>query len=57
LRAENIRVGTPSRTVTLRAGQPATIEWKGRPVSADAPWAAVVVQDGDIARRRELFGQ
>ena len=54
LRAENLAVRDPARTVTLRAGRPATIEWRGRPAAAEAPWFAVVVPDGDVARRREV---
>jgi hypothetical protein len=49
VRAENLRVGRPSR----RAGG---VEWKARPIAADAPWVAVVVPDGDVARRREVLG-
>lgn len=56
LRTDNLRGPAPERTVTLRAGEPATVEWKVRRTNADAPWAAVVVQDGDVTRRRELFG-
>ncbi len=56
LRTDNLRVGSPSRAVTLRAGQPATIAWKAHRVVADAPWAAVVVEDGNVARRRDAFG-
>ena len=50
LRAENLRVDRPSRTV--RAG---TTEWKARPVFAAASWFAVVIPDGDVARRREVL--
>jgi hypothetical protein len=57
LRSENLRVTAPSRRVTSRPGRPATIEWKVRRLNANAPWTAVVVEDGDARRRRELFGQ
>ena len=57
LRTENLRAATPSRTVTLRSGRPTTVEWKARRMRDDAAWAAVVVEDGDVVRRRELFGQ
>jgi hypothetical protein len=43
--------------VTLREGMPTTVEWKARRIRADTPWAAVVVEDGDVARRREVYGQ
>ncbi len=55
LRAENLRIEQPSRTVQRRAGMPAVVEWKARRVVADAPWFAVAVPDGDLARRREVF--
>jgi hypothetical protein len=57
LRTDNITVNSASRSVTLRAGQLATVEWKGRRVRADTPWAAVVVEDNNVKRRREVFGQ
>ncbi|HEX8211823.1 MAG TPA: glycoside hydrolase family 9 protein [Longimicrobium sp.] len=55
LRAVNLRIQQPSRTVQRRAGMPATVEWKARRIVADAPWFAVVVPDGDLARRHEVF--
>lgn len=55
LRTDNLRVGRPSRSVSRGVGT-TTIEWKARAVAADAPWVAVVVPDGDVARRREVFG-
>ena len=56
LRSDNLRVSQPVRSVTLRDGQPSTIEWRARRARADAPWVAVVVEDGDATRRREAFG-
>ena len=55
LRTDNVRDGSASRDVTLREGRPTTVEWKARRIQADAPWVAVVVEDGDATRRRELF--
>jgi hypothetical protein len=54
LRTADLAIDRPSRTVTLRAGQPATIEWTARPASPDTRWVAVVVPDGDVSRRREV---
>jgi hypothetical protein len=31
-----------------------TIEWKARPKTADIPWVAVVIPNGDVSRRREV---
>jgi hypothetical protein len=55
LRAENLRVEQPSRTIQRRAGMPAVVEWRARRIVADAPWFAVAVPDGDLTRRREVF--
>jgi hypothetical protein len=57
LRIENLAGDVTPRTVTLRDGAPAVIEWRVRRVDPAAPWVAVVVQDGDVARRAEAFGQ
>ena len=56
LRADNLRVAAPVRSVALRGERPTTITWTVRRVRADAPWTAVVVEDGDVARRREVHG-
>lgn len=42
LRTDNLEVSRPTRTVRLRAGRPATIEWTGRPRDARAPWVALI---------------
>jgi hypothetical protein len=55
LRTDNVRTANATRDVTLRDGKPATIEWKARRIRPDAPWTAVVIEDGDATRRRELF--
>jgi hypothetical protein len=57
VRADNLDVGTAPKTATLRAGSHITLEWKTRPMSADAPWVAVVIADGDVTRRREVLHQ
>ena len=54
LRTDNLAVAGPSRTVTLRAGRPVTLEWRGRPVAPDVRWVAVVIPDGDASRRQEV---
>jgi len=55
LRAENLVVDQPTKTVTRRAGVPVMLEWKARRAVADAPWVAVVIPDGDVSRRREAM--
>jgi hypothetical protein len=56
VRAANLRLRRATRTARLRADRTTIIEWKGRPGSAEAPWVAVVVPDGDLSRSREVFG-
>ena len=56
VRADGLVVDRPTRSVAPRpAGAPLTIEWKARPKTAGMPWVAVVIPDGDIARRREVI--
>ncbi|MEO7361679.1 MAG: glycoside hydrolase family 9 protein, partial [Gemmatimonadaceae bacterium] len=56
LRTENIQISQPqTRSVTLVNGGTTTIAWKGRRVGANAPWVAVAIEDGNAARRREVF--
>jgi hypothetical protein len=42
LRTDNLEVSRPTRTVRLRTGRPATIEWTGRLRDARAPWVALL---------------
>jgi hypothetical protein len=56
LRLENLTGDAKPRVVTLRDGAPAVIEWTVRRLDPAAPWVAVVVRDGDAARRAEAFG-
>jgi hypothetical protein len=55
LRAENLVVARPVRSILPRAGAAVTLEWTGRIKDVGAPWVAVVVPDGDVSRRREVF--
>ena len=54
LRAANLSVDRPVRSVSAVAGKSATIEWRTRPKATDIPWVAVVIPDGDASRRREV---
>ncbi|HEU5174402.1 MAG TPA: glycoside hydrolase family 9 protein [Gemmatimonadaceae bacterium] len=56
LRTENLRTGTPTRRVTVRAGQPGRVEWRGRVERRGEPWFAVAVEEGAPTRRREVGG-
>ena len=54
LRTANLAVDSPRKELLLTPGKSGTLVWKGRKLSANAPWIAVVVPDGDIAQRKEL---
>jgi len=56
LRADNLAIAEAEKTRTLRTGQAAKVQWKGRMRATDAPWIAVVIPDGELLQRRELFG-
>ena len=56
LRAENLDVDTDEKTLTLRPDAAATLEWRGKMISIDAPWVAVVVPDDDVTQRRDAVG-
>ncbi|HXG73158.1 MAG TPA: hypothetical protein VNJ04_21410, partial [Gemmatimonadaceae bacterium] len=54
LRSENLRVEGPTRKRDGRGHT--TFEWRARRIDRAAPWSAVVIPDGDVARRREVPG-
>ena len=56
LRTDNLRLRSTSPTAVRRLGTP-VFEWTARRVNVNAPWVAVVVQDGQASRRRELFAR
>jgi hypothetical protein len=56
LRTDNLDVDRPARRVALREDRETVVEWTGRIARTDTPWVVVVVPDGDVAHRRELFG-
>jgi hypothetical protein len=56
LRAHNLEIARPSRTLMLGAGGTATLEWSTRMRAVDQPWVVVAVPNDDPARRRERVG-
>jgi len=54
LRSHNLDVQQPVKTLGLRPGHAGDLTWAARVLAADEPWVAVVVPDGDVARRHEL---
>jgi hypothetical protein len=57
LRAENLVVDRPARTIVRQKDGSVLVEWKARVASRAEPWVAVVVPDGDVSRRREVAGR
>jgi hypothetical protein len=56
VRAENLVLDEPERQIQVSAGTPQTVVWKGKAVSTQAPWVAVVFPDGDLTQRKEATG-
>jgi hypothetical protein len=55
LRADNLVVERPVRTIARRADGSVMVEWKARLRVPDEGWVAVVVPDGDVSRGREVM--
>jgi len=56
LRMDNLIINDSSKTVILKAGNATSFEWKGRIISQDEPWVAVVIPDNKISQRKEIRG-
>ena len=52
LRTDNFRLDSPARPVNAGV----TASWTGRPIDPASPWTVVVIQNGDLANRRDLVG-
>jgi hypothetical protein len=56
IRTDNISLNNPKQEVDLKHGIAATLEWRGKILSKETPWIAVVVPDGDLSLRKEVMG-
>jgi hypothetical protein len=56
IRTDNLAVNNPSRKLDLKAGAMKTITWKGRIISPDESWAAVIFPDNATGNRSEVMG-
>ena len=56
LRAHNLEVPRPRKTVDLRPGAPGKLSWPCRVRDPKAPWVVVVVPDGRPDRRVDAVG-
>jgi len=56
VRAFNLDVGQPEKTIALESGRTTTVEWQAILKSPDVPWVVVVFPDGDLSQRQEATG-
>jgi hypothetical protein len=56
IRADNLALSDPAKELFLGSGGEGVLEWRGRIVSRDTPWVAVVYPDDDLSRRKEVMG-
>jgi hypothetical protein len=54
LRAHNLSVKEKEQTLEVKFGQSGTLTWHATRISANEPWVAVVVPDGNLAEREEI---
>ena len=55
-RTSNLTIRNSARQVSLKPGEKITFKWNGKINSADEPWVAVIIQDNDLTKRKELMG-
>jgi hypothetical protein len=56
LRAYNLTLDRTEQTVKLSPISSKKLTWSGQLISTNQPWSAVIVPDGNLADRREIFG-
>jgi hypothetical protein len=56
VRTYNLAPAQSAQEVDLAAGEVVELTWPVRIESATAPWVAVVIPNGDVSQRRELYG-
>jgi hypothetical protein len=56
IRADNLALSDTVKELTLVSGREGTLEWRGRILSTDTPWVAVIYPDDDLSRRKEVSG-
>lgn len=55
IRTDNLDLSEPERDVDLNSGSARTISWRARVRSTDAMWIALILLDGDLSRKIEVF--
>lgn len=56
IRTSNLSLSRPEKTLTLKTGIPASLEWRCRITNPDMPWVAVIIPDNDHSLRKEIHG-
>lgn len=56
LRAFNLDVRDPEKTMALEPGKPTNVVWQAALKSPDVPWVVVAFPDGDLSQRQEATG-
>jgi hypothetical protein len=56
LRSYNLNLDRTEQTVKLSPISSKKLTWSGQLISPNQPWSAVIVPDGNLADRREIFG-
>lgn len=57
VRVSNLDLAHPGGKAQLGFTGEQTLTWRARRVSAREPWVAVLVPEGDLARRKEILGE
>ncbi|HVW95206.1 MAG TPA: glycoside hydrolase family 9 protein [Mucilaginibacter sp.] len=56
IRTDNLTLTNPVKTIRPGKNTPVSVEWQARITSANTPWVAVVIPDGNINDRKEVRG-
>ena len=57
IRVDNLTLSDSVKELSLESGKESTLEWRGRVISNDTPWVAVIYPDDDLSRRKEVRGE
>ena len=57
IRADGLTFADAGKTMELRPGSDAVMEFRGKVISAKDPWVALVIPDGDWVKGKEIKGE
>ena len=55
IRVHNLEIRETEKQVNLEAGVPQTITWTGNVINSHEPWIAVLIPNGNLAERKEIY--